>query len=467
MDKWDVTNRLNPKIVWIIILCIDLILVFLNKSTFDDGDSVLHFLQAHQAAYTPHLFLDMWAKPIFILLAWPFASFGWWGMKLFNTFCIFLSTFFAYNLFIQLKLKQWWAIPLCLGAPAYFLVQSSGLTEPLFTVFLMAIIYLEYQNKTVFALLLLSFLPFIRAEGWIIMLMFSTYLIFAKKWIKLPYIAVGTILYGIVGILFLGDFLFMFNENPYNGVEAKFGSGNIFHYLIQLPYIIGLPIFILVCLGLIRGIQLFITNRMELKEVFLVYGFSVGYILAQSLFWRFGLFHSFGMTRVLIVIIPLLAIIAYRGIEWLSMLVPTKNVNYIFAFYLLLILTFPFTKNKMGFKIEKSYKLSTNQILITNVADWMIGNNLDKKPFYSNAYYLPMVLHKHLETTTECSNFNLLHKRAPEKGSLLIWDSYFAVTDAEITDAFIQNNFEVTLLKEFNNADDSKPYTIKVYSVIK
>ena len=345
-------------------------------------------------------------------------------------------------------------------------MQSSGLTEPLFTAFLLAIVCLEYKDKTVFALLLLSFLPFIRAEGWIIMLMFSTYLVFAKKWLKLPYMVVGTLVYGIVGKLFLSDFLFMFHENPYNGIEAKFGNGDIFHYLIQLPYVIGLPIFILIIIGVIRGLQLLFTKQMPLKELFLVYGFSAGYIFAQSIFWRFGLFHSFGMTRVLIVIIPLLAIIAYRGIEGIGLMLKPKTANLVFTFYLLFILIFPFTKNKMGLKLDKSYQLNQNQILITQVADWIKANDLANKPFYCNAYYYPMIMHKHVETKSECSNFNLLYKKPAAKGTLLIWDSYFAVTDAEITENFIHKNLDVKLLNAFSQDNDSTKYTVKVFEVL-
>jgi hypothetical protein len=75
-------------LIWLLIIIINAILVFNVESTFDNGDSILHYLQAHQAMETTHYFMDMWAKPIFILLAFPFAKIGWIGMKKFNMLCI-------------------------------------------------------------------------------------------------------------------------------------------------------------------------------------------------------------------------------------------------------------------------------------------------------------------------------------------------------------------------------------------
>lgn len=457
---------MRVKAIWLIIVLIDILLVFLNKSTFDDGDSILHFLQAHQVMQTPHLLLDMWAKPVFVLLAWPFAAWGWWGMKLFNTLCVVASSFVTYKLFTRKGYANWWGVLLCLATPALFLVQSSGLTEPLFTLFLILLVYLEFRDKSIPALILLSFLPFVRAEGWIIMVMFMTYLLFAKKIKIIPYILIGTLVYGIIGQIFLSDFLFMFHQNPYNGIEQKFGNGELFHYVYQLPFIVGLPIFILIAIGFINGFRLFIRRELSLKDSFLIYGFTLGYIVAQSIFWRFGLFHSFGMTRVLIVIIPLLAVVAYDGLLAVKSLFSINHQKYVSLFFVLVILIIPFTNNKMGFKLHKSYKLNSNQELVQEVVDYMEQQNLHTKPFYCNAYYVPMLLHKHVEVESECSSLALLHNYKPKKGSLLVWDSYFAVTDAEITDTYIEQNLNTRLIRSFENKEDPKKYTIKVYEVL-
>ena len=161
MDK---IKRLTPYLLGALI-ALDLVLVMLNKSTYDSGDSILHFLQSKQALSYPRYFMDHWAKPLFVLLSCGFSHFGWWGMKLFNSLCILLSTYYAALLFKKYGLPQWFAILLCFSAPAFFLVQSSGLTEPLFTLFLTASVYYLHTDNNRLAGGILSFLPFVRSEG--------------------------------------------------------------------------------------------------------------------------------------------------------------------------------------------------------------------------------------------------------------------------------------------------------------
>ena len=49
-----------------------------------------------------------------------------------------------------------------------------------------------------------------------------------------------------------------------------------------------------------------------------------------------------------------------------------------------------------------------------------------------------------------------------DKGTLIIWDSYFSVTDAEITQEFIESNFNCNELKSFKNKSG---YKMVVYTI--
>ena len=95
-------------LVWLFIVLIDFILILNVDSTFDNGDSILHYLQAHQALKTPHYYMDMWAKPLFILLAFPLASYGWIGMKIFNSTCILFSAYGCKKIFDFYQLNGVW-----------------------------------------------------------------------------------------------------------------------------------------------------------------------------------------------------------------------------------------------------------------------------------------------------------------------------------------------------------------------
>lgn len=456
----------RKQLIWLAIIIINIVLVYLNESTFDDGDSIVHYLQAHQAWSTPHYFMDMWSKPIFILLASPFASFGWWGMKLFNTICALLSAFLAKKIFEHYSINGWWGVFLSFFAYSFFLVQSSGLTEPLFMLGLMAIVYFELKDKTPLALTLLSFLPFVRSEGYIVAIVIVVYLLFAKRWNHLPYITVGTIMFGIVGIVVFQDFLWMFHQNPYYGEEIKYGSGPIFHFIEQLPYVIGLPIFVLFFLGVFRGGMLFLKGKLGKKELFLIYGIAIGYIAAHSIFWTYGLFHSFGLTRVLIVIIPLIAFIAYRGLEWLQCAFHFIPSKYLSALFILVIMVFPFTENKMGLALPKSVKLSLQQMHTKQTYQWIQSQGLNELPFYSNDHYLAVVADKKIESKAEFNHLRMLEKHKEKDTSLVIWDSYFATTDAQISEEQLEIDYNLKLLKTSKTDSTRNAHEIKVYKLI-
>ena len=49
------------------------------------------------------------------------------------------------------------------------------------------------------------------------------------------------------------------------------------------------------------------------------------------------------------------------------------------------------------------------------------------------------------------------------KGSLIVWDSYFAVTDSQISESYIVNNFNVKKLKQFIGEEN---YKIVIYQVL-
>ena len=70
-------------------------ILFFN-GTGDEGDSVHHYLFARYAPLHPALFMDHWAKPLYVLLACPFAQFGFVGAKIFNVLAMMGAMWFTY-----------------------------------------------------------------------------------------------------------------------------------------------------------------------------------------------------------------------------------------------------------------------------------------------------------------------------------------------------------------------------------
>lgn len=459
MDK----TRTKNTLLWGIIVLLDLVLVLWNQSTYDSGDSILHYLYSKQAFNYPQHFLNHWAKPLFVLLSSPFAYLGWAGMKVFNALCIIGSAFYTYKIFQSYNLKPWLAVLFCFAAPQFFLVQASGLTEPLFTLGLIAIIYHLKKQQYILAIILLSFLPFVRSEGWIIWLIISVYMLVIKQWKYLVWIITGTVIYGIIGVLAKGDFLWMFHQNPYAGEEVKYGSGQLLHYVDQLPYVIGFPLFMFLLLGLFDGFQRSIRNQIEKHEFFTVYGVFLGYIVAHSMFWYMGWFHSFGLNRVLIVLIPLVAFIAYRGIERIICAFRFVKPAYIWILASALLVVFPFTSNKAALGLPESFQKEPLQRMIDEIGTYCY----DKYPNYSRIYYgntyFIMSFDKDMDDPREALRIGLLKDYEALDNSLILWDSYFAVTDQDITESFMKKKEGLEFIKRFECEDCRKSYFVDLY----
>src|SRR5690606_20495102 len=134
--------------------------------------------------------------------------------------------------------------------PLYFTLLFSGLTEPLFAFVLIITTYLFINKRWIFGALLLSFLPFVRSEGLIFIGVFAFYLMLKKHWKYIPLLGVGHVFYAITGYFIYHDFLWIFNRIPYAKLSSTYGSGRLIHFVDQLYYVVGLPIYLLLCLGI-------------------------------------------------------------------------------------------------------------------------------------------------------------------------------------------------------------------------
>ena len=163
------------------------IIAFFTDGTGGGGDSLTHYFISESAWSTPSYFLDLWGKPVFTLLSSPFAQFGFLGIKLLNILVGVLSSFVTCLVAKELNKPYYWLIlPIAFIAPAFYAYTFSGLTEPLFALFITAGIYAVIRKNFVLACILISFLPFIRSEGLLFIGVFGLYYLLNKKWKLLP-----------------------------------------------------------------------------------------------------------------------------------------------------------------------------------------------------------------------------------------------------------------------------------------
>lgn len=432
----------------------------------DTGDSVMHYFFARYAFQNPMLYFDHWAKPFFTLLASPFAQFGFSGMKLFNGLVGLLSAWFAYCIAKKLDLKfAWLAIVFVFFAPAYFVKLFSGYTEPLFGLMLIVSVYLVLVQKPVPAAIVMSFLPFVRSEGLILIMVFALYFLIRKNYKAIILLSAGHFVYSFAGLLAGRNFLWVLTDIPYQ-VISPYGKGNFSHYSTQLLLILGVPVFTLSLIGISLIILNSVTKRVKLINGFqlevrlLILGSFLVYFAFHTVSWGFGLFGSMGLNRVLTAMVPLLAVISLIGFSYLSDLVKTRNLTFqIIATVLIIgyVAVFPFLGNPASINWEKELRRSPEMIVMHTIASDLNKTYPGKFMYYSNPY-LSYVLNINPFDPLKHATLSYWHtENKLQPNSLIIWDNWSRVENENTDSLSLYQNPELRFIKRYEaTGPDSK-----------
>jgi hypothetical protein len=461
------TNAIYIVLVLYAIIAILTIIVF--DGTGDAGDSIHHYLFARYAPVHPELFFNHWAKPLYVLLVSPFAQFGFAGIKVFNAIVSLLTIFFTFKIAQRSGLENAILVTvISIFSPLYFALTFSGLTEPLFALFISISLYAAIRNNYIAACIIVSFLPFVRSEGLIIIGIYGLYFLIKREWRMLPLLLAGHVVYSVAGFFIYHDLLWIFNKIPYVRFSSIYGSGELFHMTQQLMYVIGIPIYILFWIGIISIMWKIVKKKINLElQVLVLLGF-LSFFIAHTLFWYLGIFNSMGLKRVLIGIMPLISIISLMGFNFLTedFFRNKRNPRLIVQSLLIAyILIFPFTANPAAMQWERDMKLSIDQQSAIQTGDY-ISKNMQYEAgqrFIFAHPYLSEVLkidhfdnNKRLELTRDC--INLLNP-----GDIIIWENWFAVVEHQVTKEYLDNNSGLVNICNSKAIDNGREILYSVY----
>lgn len=431
--------KLNP--YWVITICFSsisvLILCFFN-GTGGNGDSIQHYLIARFAPQHPELYFNHWGKPVFTLLASPFAQFGFVGIKIFNALVSLGSLLLTCRVAKQLKLTTSFVAPVILVTSSLFLVLTySGLTELLFALFLIGSVSLLLEKRLVLGVILISFLPFIRSEGLIILPVIAIYLLSIRQWRFFPLLLVGHVAYSIAGYFVYDDILWVITKIPYATLEGKYGgSNNLFHFIEQLQYVVGLPVYILFWLGILNSTLQLVTKKLTFNWLLLILGVTVTFIVAHSLFWYLGIFNSMGLKRVLVGVAPLIAIIALHGFNLLIVL-SDKYISVRFPLVKLILiislLVFPFVNNHSSIYWKRDLNLHPKQTEAKAIVNHLKTNNIAyNRIIYADPY---LAIPLNIDPFDENKRLNLtkLGLSLAKPRDVIIWDKWFSEFENNVT----------------------------------
>jgi len=326
-------------LIWLTVIHI------LNELPLDAGDGVMHF-NISQASWTnSNLFIHHWGKPLFILLSSTFAQFGMDGMVFFNILVFGLTTIFGWkilNHFSVSTLIQCSFPIILISVFDYSSTILAGLTEPLFSFFIMIASWLLITKKWFWFAIVVSFIPFLRSEGQLAIVLAGFVLFFAKEFKYIPLLLVGFILYAIIGQLIIGDFWWYFTTSPYYWDNAIYGYGNWYDYLKSFRQFLGLTGLILMLFGiaiLLKFLKKKEWDKIQFNWLFFVSGIFLGVVFIHSYFWANGVQGSLGLTRIATQGMPsfiLITLYYASKIELSSLFSNVRNV-----FFLGLLVTLP------------------------------------------------------------------------------------------------------------------------------
>jgi len=413
-----------------ILMCI---LAILTDGTGGDGDSVHHYLYSSLAFKHPENFFNHWAKPMFVILSAPFTQFGFIGMKIFNALCVSGCIWLLFELNSYFGVKRKWLAPAFLCAMPHILLSThSGLTEPLFAFWLLISIYYYTTDRPLLATILISFLPMVRSEGLIIFIPIIIYLLNVREYKLLPLLAIGHLAIGIIGSPIHGTIFWTVSEIPYLKLNTNYGNGDWGHYFSTFHEVTGRAICLLVLIGVLYGafyLYDFIKSkfRNNIQLIWLIYGSFVCFFMAHVVFWKFGMFNSFGLYRVMVCVLPLAALIATFPIDALEKYLESRRIMWFGNLVLpalILVLSFDYYK-KCNFNeyLEKS----PLQVKIDEIANkYKEYYKKEGYIFYWDAVYPNMAF--------DVDRFNLEEYRSGEKihsmpipvKAVYLWDDWFS-----------------------------------------
>lgn len=457
-------------IYWVLLLysfCLLLGLVICD-GTGDMGDSMAHFVFAQSAPKHPELYFHHWAKPVFVLLASPFAQFGFNYVKLLNCILSVLSIYFTFRVAEKLKLQTPWMAALLLACmPLNYILTLSSLTEPLFAFFTIVSVYLTLQQRYLSSIMLLSFLPYVRSEGLIIIGVFFLFQIFKRNWKVLPFFMFGSVVYGIAGYSVYHNFFWVISDIPYAHLSSVYGSGSLFHFVEQLTSVVGIPIYILLCFGIIWGLLAIIRKQFSVELHLLIYGGFVSFFVAHTLFWYLGIFNSMGLIRVFNGVAPLMALIALSALNAISVFFNERGKikNVLLSIITTYIVLFPFTPNPSAIQFKKDLMAREEKIQALRVAEKIkTMDNVDGAIMY-NHYYIGVALNNDRFDTTQRIPLLKAELKNLKPGTIIIWDNKLIGSETDVFKSELDTLKSLTPIASFSAKDYGQEVTYAIYQM--
>ena len=341
------------------------------------------------------------------------------------------------------------AIVFVVFMPLYCIMMLTGLTEILFSFVLILALYLFFRESYILSAIVISFLPFARSEGIIILPFFFFAFLYRKKFFPLPFLLTGFLFLSILGTFYYKDFFWIITHNPYPIHHPIYKEkGPLLHFVSNLNNMIGFPLLILVITGIIDIISRLFrgdkeSRRKALSEVWLIlFPFGAYFLFHSFLYWK-ALGGSLGLIRVIAGVLPLASLLAVAGYEYIGVHVLVSRFQKI-----VLLLGTLFLLTWENFSLNRyPVPLGPEETLIRKAANWVKDRKYDRYPTYYNdlnvLFYLDKDPFDPSQSILKCYANYLADM---PRHSIFIWDAHFGPNECRVPLDSVMRSSSVKLL---------------------
>lgn len=315
IDDFFTERRLLYTLLSIILVILIAILV-ISEGFSGTTESLINYKFSRWAFSNPEFFLNSISKPLFTILSSPFALLGFKSFQLFNILVGMATGYVSYLVAKELKIKSpILAIVICCFTPIFMVNLFSGITEIIFAFTAILATYFLVKEKFISGAIIVSFLPIIKTEGFLLILIYIYYFVHKKHYKEILYTLTAFVFFSIVGAIFGKNFFWLLTDLSKLLEFNPNAQGSLFQFVTRSPGFFGIPNEIFFVTGLIAGLSLYLRQKREYSKEFLliVLPFLV-YFTGHSLSFWTGIGGSDGSSKYMAAIVPFMAIMATRGL---------------------------------------------------------------------------------------------------------------------------------------------------------
>lgn len=439
------------------ISCTMVILTLISEGYFGGADNINHYFLSRYAFNYHLLFFDSWGRPLYTILSSPFAQLGFLSVKLLNVFFGMCTAYFAYRVAKRLDLKPSYLVMIfVVFTPIYCVMLPTSLTEILFGLMMVLAVFFFFRGNYIASAIFISFLPFARSEGIIMVPVFFLAYLFRKKFKPIPFLLTGFIVFSVIGSFFYKDLLWIINHPPYPIHHPIYkDKGPLLHFFNNSHFIFGTPMLILFLTGSVWLLWQFIRKKWSFKTdtffaILLILVPFGGYFLFHSLLYWKALGGSIGLIRVIAAVFPLAAIIALMGYQWIVQVFfkhPWQQTGFMIITSIAVIMA--------CFKIYPfPVRLSPEEDLVKKAVGWVKSEGLSNKKIIFNDLNVPFYMGLDPYNGAQCGQKWFVNHKDPTPDAMpdsavFIWDAHFGPNECGVPLDSLMKSPRYQLLNRF------------------